>query len=792
MTELVRVFSGIAERAAAIGQYMWQLKEAHRLGGFAYHAETKTLLPHAYAVITEIDLARGKISFDSAQIYPSSHGDSDGIIAHVIGWAAKRPHIVYDKRRLLTIVDEQGWAREADLHALVPDAQHAEVLVLPGTPQAILGYDYNLLAGAISRNDAGFAEWDHLAQTPHGPFAFRFLCGFEYIIDKLKFSYRSTALSVTLNSHIRVIVMPELPKELQGYRCTTLRATVAGDYTVVLRTGSELVLADTPPGSRWIFDASQLADDQVQFNGNRQLTIGGVRLRIDSTALEQVTLVNRQKETLAIDLTALRSSVMAMDVRQWQTPEALRQHLDSLTNAHSLGARYVVLENYPLPDNPAKQVQAYYDSERKETYYIKEQPQAEVLFTAGERVYFQTVEQPDYDSPRGIARPLQHHKIYALDAKSRQVKSIYQIISRYEETPDYQPSNQKDRDALSRVWSLRLWQVGGVVFLGANYSASTVNQPVFRLEGDRLVLSQLTHAEPKLLRLLQKGDSLSVNKVRSVLQSRLAWGSETVQGKTAELPSSGMVLIDEHDEDDGHFVRRFWLQMPDDASQAVRVLSLAPSLDQASWQVPADIQWVNPHTVGSFVFYSPSEQQLYVQRQRQAVTAYRVQLPGKIQSLSRPQTQLCITLDNGLIYQLGADGQPSLMAVSGQWRTPRARTWWRELGQLAGDGTLSILDLQDGEGKALPAWWVNGRLAIGIGLAAVSTELAGVDDDRCSVWLYDRDTDRLYRQPFADDAALTRAFAGDTVHLDALPRHSEMIEGVADRLLRPLAQTPGS
>jgi hypothetical protein len=136
----------------------------------------------------------------------------------------------------------------------------------------------------------------------------------------------------------------------------------------------------------------------------------------------------------------------------------------------------------------------------------------------------------------------------------------------------------------------------------------------------------------------------------------------------------------------------------------------------------------------------------------------RLPLPGKLLKLARVDGKRSALLEDGRIGVIDAAGQFTLSAINWQFISQRTR-WWEDLKAMAGNGTLSVLDLKTANGsQALPAWFHDGRLIVAHPTLPVSVQLLGLSEDAQHAILYDPFSLTSYCQPLQTEETIARAF----------------------------------
>lgn len=380
---LAEAFGKVASDAKLVGQYFSLVDQAYDNGGFTFDSVHGGILkPIPYAVIKTVDLSNGRVDFDSQYIYRTKHGKTGSGQSNYIGWVGDAPVMVVDRNQAINI--REGIGKAAYSYEAKSDS--CAVVVLPCTPKSYIKYEWQVLPGATTRKDTGFAIIRRLEKDYRFDYDF-YVFPFEKIIRNITQEYVSTPVTMILQRSAVRVEVPELPHEMQNLMSYTLQGN-GGVYTIGLRKGSKLTLSVAPGGQRsqWVLDTQSLGTApvaQVVANG---LVIGGVTIDIDHDRKDlRVLILGAQGLISEVDFTTNSIAPIVEDAAQFTgKPELmghLAQNLHDLQAAHRLHSEFVVVNHFEVQSTTGGVVEAvgraYYDVQWDRFFYTR--PAAGIL-----------------------------------------------------------------------------------------------------------------------------------------------------------------------------------------------------------------------------------------------------------------------------------------------------------------------------------------------------------------------------------------------------------------------------
>lgn len=736
-TALAQAFGAVAEDAKAVGRYFEMVDTAYKNKGYRYEASQDALVPLAGAVVQRLDLGKGQIEFASQYIYSTHYT-----------WIGDLPQIDLKRDHAIEVRSGIGYGVGCQ-----PIAQReARLIILPSTPKSYISHDYGLLPFATGRHDTGFDVIRRL-QSDKFSFAFYVFPG-EQIIRKIHHEYVKTTLAVVLDKTDRQLLVPTLPKELYGY--LNYRFTGGGGvYQIELNEGAHVGIEKSTP-STWIMITRQLESDVIRFmdslcdpDGDEvlyyRLMIGGVLVDIDPAHVDDIRLVQHDREQLKVNFATETTQVERIDASQWPAPGlSIEQHLQALAKAHRLQGQFVLVENYR--HNDRRVGRAFYDVSRNRMLFTDTCDElakhARLGAVTNEHAYF-------YHAEQAIA--------WRVIIATGQVEGQFNPFL-----------------GLHESQSLRLWQQGEAVYLTHRHPANgkPQSESVYQIHGTRMELLRTT-GHDFLLRSLWQSNTANIFP-------GLKPGVPThTLGRLIEPTKADLMMI--HGTDDAGVDHRYWIRTPNDLVIKPNLEPLAADPRQfeageqthSAWPIPDDLvlagNMLLPDGGEVFFFYSKVQKALFRQKgpgpasmNDERPTASRVTTPILANVLNISGHLIAISED-GRVARLNALGQLSYEAVNEHWLQGRV-SWWQDLACVAeGRATLAVFGVKDVTGKgALPVWFHNAQVVVASAFLQDKTlQFLGFEADDTTARLFEPASGRLYLQRSMTANELAVAFGTD-------------------------------
>ncbi|MHC8301963.1 TcdA/TcdB pore-forming domain-containing protein [Pseudomonas sp. ZS1P83] len=403
VTAIASNLGQISDKAKAVGEHLRKIQDAY--GVAAYTRKDGVLRFEPEAVITHLDMPKKRIGFDSQKFYPMVRG------------GLELPQPDTNPRQLHRAIDIRQALELPDFVVLDPGVPPIRTVVLPCTPICYYGYEYQLgSAGFVYVPKEGESDVEASAPFPvtwypslrnstvskleydeEGERRFYFFANtpIPHILYKLNPVYKPTKIVVTLDTHVRQLLVPELPREWKKCISYVISAH-SGLYQLCLTPGIVAVaLRNSTFGESvsWMIRAPWVSEEQVTLE-HSVLTVDGIG--IEGFAGSEVFLELAHGELLRLDQdlkhwvlvsvtldtgTSARST--DKDARDVVTNEAaLTATLARIrARAHEkrLASAYMPLHNYEIPFNDRSTpvyTTGYYDVAQDRVLYARNLPAA--------------------------------------------------------------------------------------------------------------------------------------------------------------------------------------------------------------------------------------------------------------------------------------------------------------------------------------------------------------------------------------------------------------------------------
>lgn len=367
ISELAKVYGGIATRAAAVGRYFVAIDKAYEDGGYAYDAKNEIMTSLDGAVITKIDLLKGRVEFGSQMIYRTQHGSTGSGKIGYFFWGGDKPVMVRDRSQAINIREGIGRAGEMNLNI------HGSMttIVLPSTPTSCISYGWSDLPGATTRHDPGFDLIRKLEQDYRFDFDF-YIFPLEQIIADLTHTYETTPVRIVLSSRSVRLQVPALRWELRSSLEYTLEGA-EGQYTIGPSYGGIVTLESSAGHQpRWIFDFRGLSNRTILRIAERHLEIAGMTIYLSDRRFASVWIIDEKNEITDLNCDTLERSIIQEDGSQWPSNEGLLLHLrEEAAKRGPSDYQYITTDNYSLKiDGKMTNVgRAFYDCKNDRMLY---------------------------------------------------------------------------------------------------------------------------------------------------------------------------------------------------------------------------------------------------------------------------------------------------------------------------------------------------------------------------------------------------------------------------------------
>ncbi|MBC8944526.1 TcdA/TcdB pore-forming domain-containing protein [Xenorhabdus indica] len=775
-TALAEAFGKVASDAQAVGNYFADLDAAYQQGGYRQAEKVakdgsryKVMEPIPGAVIRQLDLRHGHLTFDSQYLYRNDPTYSWGSgRSNYFGWWPGRPANT-DKKQAINI--REGIGHKQAQVGFHPGS--SDILILPVTMKSYINYEYMILPFVTARNDRGFDVLRRLEEDGRFDFDFYAFPG-ERVVRRIKPEFVATPVDIILDDEDRDIVIQQLPEDVHGYLSYHLTGG-KGKYRISLQEGVSLSLQGNTD-THWILDARHIGSNVspgLSKEDNRQrLHIGNIKITLSEES-DNIFLINNK---------GISSVKQDEKNQQWQIKEietnaerfnslqALHDHLRQLSNSDHHNRPYVVVEHYRHSPPQSRPVgRAFYETGRDRMIYTNVPDAADFLNDAelakveGNKAWF-----------------YRDTTLWQVDIASGEVLRQY--------LPIKFPGNDQEKisshvmQGNDQLWFVveRQLDEGRISY---TYQVEEEALKLVAVDGNTAMLATLDEVSKRIsLPVLLDSSDGEFNGLLSPLVANqwftgdLCVPERQVKGSPAEVISlSGRVAgMDKH----------YWLQTDGKQPQnMVKMNRVNPDQEDAGILAElkkknSDLQTLTADftlvftTTGAkpgYYFYSHQRHSLYFQQDNglSGSPASKVAVDD-IRSVSIANKQLVVLSSGGMLWLADDQGSIRLIGVTVDWLLqPHQQGLTAALRQLARDtpdqfSTLLLQGLQDRDGKPVSAWYdskadlvVQGRVGLNTEHTLVYLGLAEAEaEDGRQAWIFDTDNHQLYRQPLSTETDL--------------------------------------
>nr|WP_323864933.1 TcdA/TcdB pore-forming domain-containing protein [Xenorhabdus sp. Flor] len=773
-TALAETFGRVADDAKAVGNYFADLEAAYQQGGYrqtkkvAADGKHYTVMePIPGAVIRQLDLRNGNLTFDSQYLYRNdpTYSVGSGRSNYFFWWPGRAANT--DKNQAINIREGIGYKQaQVSFH---PGS--SDILILPVTVKSYINYEYMALPFVTARNDRGFDVLRRLEEDGRFDFDF-YVSPSERVVRRITPEFVETPVDVILNDEDRDIVIPPLPKDVHG-RLSYQLTGGKGKYRISLQEGVSLSLQGNTD-THWILDARHIGshdNPSLSKKDDRQLLhIGSIKITLPEAA-DNMSLINNagvfsvgQNREHQWQITEIETNA-----EQFNSLQALHDHLRQLSNSEHHNRPYIVVEHYRYSPQSRPVGRAFYETGRDRMIYTNVPDAAEFL---------------DYAE---LAKVESNKAWFYRDATLWQVDIVSGEVLRQYLPIMFPGSDQWKISSHVMQSNDQLWfvveQQRDESCISYTYQVAEEALKLVAVDGSTTMLAELDKVSEKISLPvpLDSSDGEFNGLLAPLVASQWFSGDlcapeRQVKGSPAEVISlSGRVAgVDRH----------YWLQTDGKQLQnVVRMNRINP--DQEDAGILAELKEKNPAldllaltadftlvftTAGDkpgYYFYSHQRHSLYFQQDNglSGTPASKV-TADDIRSVSIANNQLVALSSSGVLWRADDQGSTRLIGVTADWLLqPHEQGLTAALRQLARDNpdqfnALLLLGLQDRDGKPVSAWYdskadrvVQGRVGLNTEHTRVYLGLAEAEDGR-QAWIFDTDNHQLYRQPLSAETDL--------------------------------------
>lgn len=787
-TALAEAFSAVTAKAQAVGDYFADLDEAYKQGG--YRQVTRTLAdgsrysvmePIPGAVIKILDLKNRQLTLGSQYIYRNDPEYSVGSSKsnYFFYWPARE--LNSNKNEAINIREGIGYS-EAQ-HSFIPGDGP---LILPTTAVSYIRYEYMALPFCTLRRDRGFDVLRRLEQD--GRFDYDFYAfPSERIIHKITHEIKATAVNVILDGQNRDIIVPQLPDVIKG-KLSYQFAGDGGEYRISLQPGVSLSLQSGNSATRWVMDGRQLGADEVVIHGN-QLQVGGVQITLSAEPCGTISVINNKNEIFTLDRDRQDKTLQETDGSRFTDWQALHQNLRLLTSHSDPGNHnpFVTVENYQPPATGRNVGRAFYQVSTDRFIYTSKPEASQYLSTAqlaridGNKAWFY----------RGT-------DVWLVDIATGEVLRQYLPI---------QLLGNDTRVIQSRVWqdNNQLYLAFEQQYAGNNvhyiYQIEEVALKLVRVSGDTALMNELKDlAGDEFSPVFPQ--SAGVQYAYSLEDGRPGEQVDGLKKRDGEHLSHLSARLTPHQwlnpvqaltsttrQVKGTLAASISLSGEEKTSEGYWLFSdgqeikgcVKANLGEAALPSDLVLAFVTRNDKPGYYFFSREKGCVYFQADNglSGTQATRVPLSG-VKSVIPCDQQYFVLTNEGTVWLLNDGGKGKLVGVALEWLHHHRKNLTTQLDLLATQNdnkfdNLLLWGMQDRTGKVLSSWYdsVASRVIQGGPDLNADHRLTylGLSHDNSHAWIFDADSQTLYRQPQAENAVLTLS---QSLVPDDLPGNAEV------------------
>lgn len=474
---------------------------------------------------------------------------------------------------------------------------------------------------------------------------------------------------------------------------------------------------------------------------------------------------------------------MSVDEEVWKDNiKGFEAYLHILAQEQKSHQQYVIIENYQHHGNNVGR--AYFDVKTEKiifTHSIEAEKKDALL--AGVR------------NDKAIFYSLESPLIWVTDLNNGNILFEYRL------------ENKMARN----LEILKVWPGENTIYFSCRYQDS-FEVANYQIVENNIELVSIVSTPETLVYLASTHTQLDEVEPEEILKSYLIDNKNNIT--TSDLKGSNLANLVMISGNDHHQTQhRYWVRPQDNklikpnlsASLGFGHFPVDRTLKQSHWAIPEDLHLVTSlfDSDGTEVFYFYSDKQKSLYRQEGAgqdvlnvikPSAWFMYTPN-LESVFIWKGNLLLIDSFGVVSQLSANGNSSIVALNDKWFKDHAY-WWRDLEYVYRDKpVIALLGIKGVDnGKILPAWSIQGKIIIAHQLSSENElQFLGMNATRSGGLIFDKKQKKVYEQYFATEKELIAAFAeGSTLNnpadlpaiIDLYPNYQfNKVERIADGLL---------
>ncbi|RON81834.1 TcdA/TcdB pore-forming domain-containing protein [Pseudomonas fluorescens] len=730
---LAQGFARISGQADEVGRFFDDLERACRGVGYRYDDGLGAWVAHPSLVVQSLDFTRARMVLDSPKVYRLR--DHFGV-----------PDFNPDDQQALDLRRELGLP--GYIHFDPPTTQ---LVVLPCTPTTYYGYEYKALPFSSLLHHTGFDTARKL-EKKDADGRLRFLFSFysfpvHYIINRLAPSYRPTVIEVRLDARERALAVPMTPAvwhDKVSYRIEG----AGGACSLILNRGVNVQLqSPSLQQCRWNLVATWATERDVRIDVGGVLSVAGVKVTFDGRGRHEVMIQLTGRQSFKVNRREGRLDIVEQDAPAGENEQSLLTHYQMLAREHRLVLPYTPVHHFLIPfelEGQPRHTTAWYDAAENRFLYIR----SEEVLAADEMLLAAVV------GDSAFFYEVHNYDIWQIDAVSGLLKCRYRLL-----VMEGQCSVRRiDVDAQGVIHIEQQWQGANQQITQFNYllhegqlQLVAVTREIDRELGQRVfanpTLTDWTAVLGHYFTLSPVPERAGVSTVdwQPAAYVSVCWAFDPGKRDLVWIRSRDLLCI--HPFAFGH--TRGWA----DSIKHLGDLLLLP---------------VNDEHELFFIYDRLAQKLCKVQRSASADSerwpaqwTHQWLQPDGLNDVVPVQDGYLALTDDGLFFNLSAEGEVHLGGSSERWLKGRAQ-WWQALETLAAEypvDSFAILGLRNATGeRSLCGWYVDDRVLLCDPGHEREMRLLGVTPDNQAAWLFDVASGEICSQRFFDSRQLEPAF----------------------------------
>lgn len=777
VTAIASNLGQIRDKAEAVGEHLRKIQQAYGPRGHTFRDEVLRFEPEA--VIEHLDLHNNRIHFASQKFYPMVRGGLE-----LPQYTSRQDQI----HRAINIRHGMGLARSLALTDAVK--QTARTVVLPSTPMAFYGYEYQSgAAGFLYERRDGDREpraeseipspgllglldlWTATGKIIQGRlsdqietwypglrnstvskleydtngerrFYFTVNTPFPHLLYKLLPVHQPTHIAVTLGEKTRQLVIPELPGEWKNLLSYSLDAQSPGRRQLWLTPGLVAIDLQTRGDNEWVIHAPWANELQCRLK-DEQLRVDGIHIRGTPDFIE---LANG--ELFRIDWRTEKLHLVSVTLSDGISLESALRRLRERQSRGQVPGVYVPLYQFKLPfatEQNAPLITAYHDIARDRQLYARNVPhfvrQGIVLGAANSRhAWFY---HPD------------RRTIWRVDAITGTVNHRYRLASPEGGSEIIACEMRADGiRVLQRLLEIRNGVTTTLEFHVTDWSVTLARMTLSSAWGDYTPDRGTDYWRSLVARLSHPGDYADATP--NMAPGVASWGPQPFIEVRCCIGDDLRDLI--------------WLSAAD-----ARYHRLTKDVGMGMDTVMLPI-------AGGWVFETPLFFSQQTQTLRRGVGGGNTGpvTPGEVLErdiikINMAGGQLMATRSDGKLFEVTRDGSLHYVGLGPDWFAQHT-DWISALAETAAEPQATACALiglsRASSTDYLGAWAIGRDFLLAEMDGGKEWLLLGRTPDGKAAWLHDKRSRQVYRQALIDADAMRTAFAGGTQLLNprSLPR----------------------